>query len=212
MLSRTVITRSGRGFRMQIPSKKLDRMIECESILEGNIALLLEFSPGVLSYQEQPALIQYWDGDQMRAYYPDFEALLVDGSRVHLEGKYSRKLTSPKIVKKYQAIAEHYQKTPIQFRIVTELDCLCEPLRSNLRRLNYLRTKLVSEPLPSLAELTSRLGQTPIALATSEMILGAEVTQRLLAQGYLHCDLAAEITSDTLVSVTEGDRHATLLF
>lgn len=212
MLSRTVMTRSGRGFRMRIPSKKLNRMVECESMLEGDIALLLEFSPGVLSYQEQPELIQYWDGEQMRAYYPDFEALLVDGSRIHLEGKSSRKLTRQRVADKYRAIATHYQNTAVQFRIVTELDCQREPLRSNLRRLNYLRTKLMGEPLPSLGELTVLLGQMPITLATLETILGVEVTQRLLAHGCLLCDLTAEITPDTLVSVLEGDRHATLLF
>lgn len=212
MLSRKALTRSGRGFRMRIPSMKLGRMVECESILEGDVVLLLEYSPGVLSYQEQPALIHYWDGERMRAYFPDFEALLSDGSRVHLEIKPSKKLSKPKIAEKYRAIASHYKQTPTQFRIVTELECQREPLRSNLRRLSYVRTKLTAEVLPMRAELVRLLGQMPITLATSEMILGAELTQRLLAQGYLHCDLAAEITPNTLVSVTEGDRHATLLF
>lgn len=212
MLSRKALTRSGRGFRMRIPSLKLGRMVECESILEGDVALLLEYSPGVLSYQEQPALIDYWDGEEMRTYFPDFEALLSDGSRVHLEVKPSKKLNKPKIAEKYRAIATHYKQTSIQFRIVTELECQREPLRSNLRRLSYLRTKLTAEVLPMQAELLRLLGQRPTTLATSELILGAEVTQRLLAQGYLHCDLTAEITPDALVSLTEGDRHATLLF
>lgn len=212
MLSRKALTRSGRGFRMRIPSMKLGRMVECESMLEGDVVLLLEYSPGVLSYQEQPALINYSDGEKIRAYFPDFEALLSDGSLVHLEIKPSTKLSKPTIAAKYRAIATHYKHTPIQFRIVTELECQREPLRSNLRRLCYLRTKLTAEPLPSSAELTRLLGQIPISLTTSEMILGAEVTQRLLALGRLHCDLSAEITPRTLVSVVEGEPHATLLF
>ncbi|GAB2180942.1 hypothetical protein DLREEDagrD3_11650 [Denitratisoma sp. agr-D3] len=212
MLSRNALTRSGRGFRMRIPSTKLNRMVECESILEGNVALLLEYSPGVVSYREQPALIQYWDGEQMRDYFPDFEAVLLDGTRIHLEAKHSHALAKPKIVGKYRAIATHYQGMPIQFRIVTELECQKEPLRSNLRRLSYLRTKVTAEPLPSLAELSRLLGHAPIPLASTEAILGIEVTQRLLAVGLLHCDLTAEITPATLVSTAEGDRHASLLF
>lgn len=212
MLSRKALTRSGRGFRMRIPSMKLGRMVECESILEGDVVLLLEYSPGVLSYQEQPALIHYWDGEQMRAYFPDFEVLLSDGSLVHLEIKPSKKLSKPKIAEKYRAIATHYKQTPTKFRIVTELECQREPLRSNLRRLNYLRAKLTAEVLPMQTELFRLLGKLPIALATSEIILGVDVSQRLLSLGRLHCDLSAEITPDTLVSVTEGDRHATLLF
>lgn len=212
MLSRNAITRSGRGFRKRIPSKKLGRMVECESILEGDVCLLLEYSPGVVSYQEQPALIQYWDGEKLRHYFPDFEVLLLDGSRVHLEVKHSHKLTKPKIEDKYRAIAAHYQRTQIQFRIVTELECRREPLHSNLRRLSYLRTKGTAEPLPSQAELSRLLGHTPISLARSEVILGIEETQRLLAVGLLHCDLTQKITPTTLVKVAEGARHATVLF
>jgi hypothetical protein len=212
MLSRNALTRSGRGFRMRIPSLKLDRMVECESILEGNAALLLELSPGVVTYREQPALIQYWDGIQMRDYFPDFEAVLLDGTRIHLEVKHSRKLAKPEVARKYRAIAIHYQRTPIRFHIVTEQECQREPLRSNLQRLNYLRTKITAEPLPSEAELSRLLGQVSVPLAKLEATLGVEVTQRLLALGLLHCDLTAEITPATLVSIMEGGSHATVLF
>lgn len=212
MLSRNALTRSGRGFRMRIPSAKLDRMVECESILEGDAALLLEYSPGVLSYQEQPALIQYWDGEQMRDYYPDFEVVLLNGSRLHIEAKHSHKLAKPKLANKYRAIAAHYQRTPIQYRIISELDCQREPLRSNLRRLNYLRIKVTAEPLPTLEVLSRLLGNTPTTLACLEACLGAEVTWRLLAVGLLHCDLTTEITPATLVISAEGGRYATLLF
>lgn len=212
MLSRKALTRSGRGFRMRIPSIKLGRMVECESILEGDVVLLLEYSPGVLSYQEQPVLINYWDGEKIRAYFPDFEVLLSDGSRVHLEIKPSKKLRNLKIAEKYRAIATYYNQTAIQFRIVTKLECRREPLRSNLRRLSYLGTKLTADVLPTHAELIRRLGQIPITLAASERILGAKVAHCLLAQGLLSCDLTAEIKPDTLVFVQEGDRHAALLF
>ncbi|HEY3431382.1 MAG TPA: hypothetical protein VGK09_02425 [Rhodocyclaceae bacterium] len=196
---------------MRIPSTKLDRMVECESILEGNVALLLEHSPGVSTYREQPALIEYWDGELMRDYFPDFEAVLLDGTRVHLEAKHSRALAKPKIARKYRAIATHYQGMPIQFRIVTELECQQEPLRSNLRRLNYLRLKVTAEALPSREALSHLIGSTT-TLACLEASLGVTVTWRLLAVGLVHCDLTAEITPATLVSTAEGDRHASLLF
>lgn len=212
MLSRNAVTRSQRGFRTQYPSLKLGRMVECESLLEGDLVRLLEFSSGVSHYQEQPALIRYWDEERMRDYYPDFEAVLLDGTRIHLEAKHSRNLLNPIVAEKYRAIAAHYQNTPIRFCIVTELECRREPLRSNLRRLSYLRTKVTAAPLPSQAELSGLLGQAPILLTTAETILGVEVTQRLLALGLLWCDLTTEITQTTLVTVTEGGRHAALLF
>lgn len=58
-----------------------------ESLLEQDAILLLEFSWGVLSYREQPALIEYHDGNKVREYYPNFELVLEDGSPVHLEVK-----------------------------------------------------------------------------------------------------------------------------
>lgn len=212
MLSRNALTRSGRGFRMRIPSSKLARMVECESILEGDVALLLEYSPGVVSYQEQPALIQYWDGEQMRNYFPDFEAVLLDGSRIHIEAKHSHKLAKPRLADKYRAIATHYQRTPVQYRIITELECQREPLHSNLRRLSYLRTKVTTEPLPSQEMLSRLLGNAPARLACLEASLGTAVTWRLLAIGLLHCDLTAEITPASLVFTVEGGCNATLLF
>jgi hypothetical protein len=148
----------------------------------------------------------------MRDYFPDFEAVLLDGTRVHLEAKHSRALGKPKVARKYRAIATHYQGTPIQFRIVTELECQQEPLRSNLRRLSYLRIKVTAEPLPTREVLYRLIGDSSTPLALLEASLGTDVSWRLLALGLLHCDLTTEITPDTLVSTLEGDRHASLLF
>lgn len=47
MLSRQVITRSGRHFRGRHPSKKMDRMIAYESLNERGAILRLEFSQWV---------------------------------------------------------------------------------------------------------------------------------------------------------------------
>ena len=102
MLARKPLTRSQRGFRMKYPSLKLGRMVACESLLEGDLVILLEFSPGVLSYQEQPARIEYWDGERMREYFPDFEVCLSDGTQAHLEVKSSGRLAKPKIAAKYR--------------------------------------------------------------------------------------------------------------
>lgn len=210
MLPRKAVTRSGRGFRMRIPSTKLSRMVECESILEGDVALLLEYSPGVLSYQEQPTRIQYWDGERMRTYVPDFEVRLLDGARIHLEVKHSRDLAKPKIAEKYRAIATHYHQTPVHFRIVTDLECRRDPLRANLRRFSYLRNKALTTTLPSSAELVRLLGERAMPLEYVEQVLGREIAHRLLALGFLFCDLTAEITSNTPITLGTGDCYATL--
>ena len=51
-------------------------MVEWESLLERDAILLFEFSPGVVSYQEQPAEILYELEGVIHRYYPDFEVIL----------------------------------------------------------------------------------------------------------------------------------------
>lgn len=130
MFARNALTRSSRGFRMKFPSMKLGRMVECESLLEADAVRLLEFSPGVLSYQEQPARIHYWDGETMRDYYPDFQLNLTDGRIIHLEVKRSEELARMALKNKFSAIARHYAETGKFFRIATEQEIRKEPLQS----------------------------------------------------------------------------------
>lgn len=210
MRARKPLTRSQRGFRMKYPSFKLGRMVACESLLEGDLVILLEFSPGVLSYQEQPARIEYWDGERMREYFPDFEVCLTDGTLSHLEVKSSARLAKPKIAAKYRAIAKHYRRSGKQYRIVTELELHREPLRTNVRKLGYLCGR-TSRELPTTDVLCRMLGHDPRPLAFVEACMGQSATWQLLAIGRLACDLTRVITPNTLVSVVQGGCHATVL-
>lgn len=211
MLSRKPITRSQRGFRLKYPSLKLGRMVNCESLLEGDFAPLLEFSPGVVSYREQPVRIEYWDGERMREYFPDFEVQLIDGGLIHVEVKLSTKMARPEVAEKYRAIAKHYQGTDKLFRIVTEQVIRMEPLHSNLRKLSPLRRDLGVE-LPGALELRNRLGRYPLRLAEIEDRLGKAMTWKLMALGLLICDLTSHLRPDVLLTISRGGKDASLLF
>lgn len=210
MFARNALTRSSRGFRMKFPSVKLGRMVECESLLEADAVRLLEFSPGVLFYQEQPARIQYWDGAKMRDYYPDFQLNLRDGRIVHLEVKRSEELAKATLENKFAAIARHYSDVGMHFRIATEREIRKEPLQTNLRRLCYHRSHALQE-LPSITKLTHELGIAPITLNKVEQLLGSKITWRLLAHGHLECDLNCAISSETNISVARGGNHEAVL-
>lgn len=194
---------------MKFPSMKLGRMVECESLLEADAVRLLEFSPGVLSYQEQPAHIHYWDGGNMRDYYPDFQLELRDGRIVHLEVKRSEELAKATLENKFGAIARHYAEMGKHFRIATEQEIRKEPLQTNLRRLHYHRSHS-PQNLPSIKKLTYELGTSPIALNKAEQLLGSKMTWRLLAHGHLECDLNYLILSDTSICVSQGGNHETV--
>lgn len=121
MLSRKVVTRSGRGFRGHFPSKKLNRLVQFESLLERDAIAMFERMDTVLWYREQPVLIWYHDGFEPRKYYPDFELEISNGDLVHTEIKPSVQLNSKKLSRKFGAIREHYTKRPEHFLILTEV-------------------------------------------------------------------------------------------
>ncbi|WP_428826195.1 TnsA endonuclease N-terminal domain-containing protein [Azonexus sp. IMCC34842] len=207
---RNVVNRSGRGFRGYFPSRKMKKkMIGWESILERYAIYLFEFSPGVVSYCAQPELVYYPDGTELRKYYPDFKITTTGGISVRIEVKPSSKLLQKKHAEKYRAIATHYQLQEWNYQILTEQEIQREPLFSNLKKLR--RHHRPTKELPSL------LSQISIALKHGPQPLGVlKMKQsdiwRLLALGYLRCDLAAPITASTLISLPGGHNDETLYF
>lgn len=208
MLARKVVTRRGRRFRGYFPSQKLGRMVAWESLLERDAILLLECSSGVVSYREQPTLIEYFDGQQIRGYYPDFEVVLMDGGLLHVEVKASFELAKPTTADKFRAVAKHYQSLCQHFRILTELEIRREPLFSNLKKL-HLHRRYRGELAPALAQASRLLRTNPVALGA--LGLDTATVWCLLANGHLLCDLAAPITVSTLISLS-GGRDDLLLF
>lgn len=123
MLSRKVVTRSGRGFRGYFPSKKLNRSVEFESILERDAILLFERDEEIISYQEQPEMVYYYDKNhEPRKYYPDFRVEFVSGFKFHIEIKPAKKLGNSATLKKYQAVSESYKLRDEIFRILTDVE------------------------------------------------------------------------------------------
>lgn len=121
MLSRKVVTRSGRGFRGYFPSKKLNRHVEFESILERDAIQIFEGSSDVVRYQEQPTIVFYYDETGLpKKYYPDFELELENGKFFHVEVKPLAKMKKPKILKKYLAISKCYGSRQEHFVLLTE--------------------------------------------------------------------------------------------
>ena len=122
MLSRKVVTRSGRGFRGYYPSKKLNRSVEFESILERDAIIFFERFNEVIIFKEQPTIIYYYMNEEHKKYYPDFELQLAGGEVIHVEIKPSVFLNLAKLSAKYQAIAQSYISRPEHFVILTEMD------------------------------------------------------------------------------------------
>lgn len=208
---RKVVTRRGRRIRGYFPSTKLGRMVAWESLLERDAILLLEFSPGVASYQEQPALVHYAHGLRMREYYPDFEVVLGCGSVLHLEVKPASKLALPAVAAKLRAVARHYAVQGRDYRIVTDQEIRREPLHSNLKTLTYLAVR-PGCVLPARRDIEYHFTSGARTLQDAALLLGRDTTMRLIATGRICCDLDKELGDETLLSIPTGGEHAALLF
>jgi hypothetical protein len=108
--------------------------------------------------------------------------------------------------------AIHYSETDTLFCLITEEVCRSEPLRSNLRKLIYLRSKLQTVQALNSCELLQKLGLSTTTLGHVEQLLGKATAHRALAFGMLETDLQAEISADCLVTLCSGGCNATLLF
>jgi hypothetical protein len=120
MLSRKVVTRSGRGFRGHFPSKKLNALVQFESLLERDAIKLFENSNEVKTYREQPTIIYYYLDGIPKRYHPDFEVVFLEGTVIHVEVKPSQHLATKELTNKFQAINQTYQSRPEHFVILTE--------------------------------------------------------------------------------------------
>ncbi|TFW72356.1 hypothetical protein C3Y98_04420 [Methylotenera oryzisoli] len=211
MLARKVVTRSGRRTRGYFPSWKLKRMVEWESMLERDAILLFEFSPGVRSYQEQPELVMYPDGDQMRRYFPDFEIIGMDDQVSHLEVKPEKQLKLPDIRDKLKRVAAHYYEINREYRIVSESIIRREPLHTNLKNLCRYRREdehvLSARPL-----LLKTLSCGAVTFEVLARHFGQHLLFKLIALGEVSCDLNQELIGSTPIFHPMEADHAQVLF
>lgn len=213
MSSRKVVTRSGRGFRGYFPSKKLNRMVEYESLLERDAIYLFEFSPGIVSYQEQPELILYEHECRARKYYPDFEVIFKTGKPLHVEVKPEQKLKCSKLADKFKAIHQRYQSHEANFLIFTDVLIRQNPLLSNLKTIAQVRNHPEDfDQIIVTAE--SLLRDDPnLSFKAFSQLIGYPQALLLLARHRVFCDLYQKLTSPSnFVRLPKETDHDTVYF
>lgn len=209
---RKVVRPTGRGIRCYFPSRKMGRMISCESLLERDAALILEMSPNILGYEEQPVHIYYYDEGEIKHYIPDFEVYLRNGEIAHIEVKPSRKLAQLDLVKRFASIRRHYSEIGMEFRILTEKDLRVEPFLSNLNRLFQHLPWNSDESLDGHIQSLDLLPAKTITGAAA--VCGSElVVYRLIAAGHLQCDLSKPLSGNTSIKRNQKEAcNETFLF
>lgn len=198
---RRIVTRSGRGYRGKFPSLKLGRLVHWESLLERDAILQTEYDPSVLTYQEQPCVVTYYDAEgKVRRYMPDLMVERQTGM-TFVEVKPKRKLLQPSLRGKLEAIALRMQERDQPFQILTELEIRREPRYSNLVRIHDALRILNCFDKGPLTELphgltgAHRFDDLVKALGSERLVF------RHFLAGNVEIDLDLPITGATVVRV-----------
>ncbi len=108
------------------PSRKNERLVAFESLIERDYIFLLEYDRDVICYKEQSLEITYRDSNRLRKCYPDFEVQR-KGRKQLIEVKQHAKLVKilhdETTINKFNAVALYCDANGYSdFKIVTDKD------------------------------------------------------------------------------------------
>ena len=128
---RTVSNRGRRNVIGYFPSLKMRRMVQFESTLERDLIYLLDFVPQVVSFEEQPLVVEYEHEGKALSYTPDFQVIFASGQMALLECKPHCFVGKEANRRKFQAAESWCGQRGWLFQVVME-----EPLRTGYRLQN----------------------------------------------------------------------------
>jgi hypothetical protein len=179
-------------------------MIHWESQLERDAVFLFEFSPGVVSFREQPIRTFYTLDGKTRRYTPDFELTLRTGVAPLIEVKPAERIARPDEARRFRAIEHHFACHGRPFQILTEYQIRQSELLENLRLAMRHRTGTYSpQTRRHYVQLFRKARQ--MSFGTAALLAGGpEVVWNLIDQRLLFCNLRSIVTEHTLLSTDMG--------
>lgn len=191
-------------------STKLDRMIHCESTLERDFALILEYDRQVNWYEEQPITIEYQLRNRSKSYTytPDFFARrVVEGKEksVLYEIKFRSDLKRNwgKLKPKFKAAIHKCKVNNWRFKILTEKE-IRTPRLQNLEFLDHFNQSISGMEEAYRQVLIDSINE--LRVATPEELLGFTFTEpmkraevvpvlwRLISDGAITANLDEPLT------------------
>lgn len=141
---------------VHFPSLKNEGVVVCESRLEADFCLWLEYDKGVVTYQPQPCQARLLVDGNFHAYTPDFLSTSLTGGRKLWEVKPDGVCRWPAYLRKMIVAAAHFRAQGQDFELVTSVVIRRDP---ELRNLHWLYAQAhVVDPRES-AHLWDILGQ-----------------------------------------------------
>jgi len=183
-------------------------LVEHESGLERDFALLVSFDDPAAGIVSQPITIRFEAADGPRRYTPDFGVNWSDGRYELIEVKYRVDLRVNWLALRpsFVAARDVARKANGRFRIVTESTIRC-PRLDNARRLLPLRkAPLDAELAETTKAIVRQMGASTLREIVTAMpcdrIVALGAIWRLMARGDLVFDTRFAVGFDTLLRVS----------
>jgi len=197
--SRKVVKRSNARNTGKYPSWKMQRMMQWESVHEGNAMRILDASPRVISFYEQPCEIIYKINGEHRRHYPDF--MVVESHRREFwEVKTEVDANSVEVAERTEFLKTFLPEYGYNYLVVFAENLAKQPRLDNVKRLN----KLGRYPVSIIEqEKIRRLFNSNPVMSWGAFEQHAPQTlrniSRLILQGNLSIDLNQPISSATSI-------------
>lgn len=197
--ARKVISRSNYGHVYKFASIKCARIIELESGLEYDQAIIHEFDHSVVYFQEQPFALEYADENKIKVIYPDFLVYRDDGSMTIEEVKPLSKLDIPKTKRRFELEKNALEQHGYEFVVSTELEIRSGLRLENSRKLLPYRRSPVSAILRENVISALQIRELPACeLIQLVHCLNYDLLLSLLAQSYISTDLSQPLNLKTV--------------
>lgn len=188
------------------PSVKNKALMPCESRLEADNCLELEFNDSVLCYQTQPFTFNLGGRN---SYTPDTLHKTINGDLVVREVKFSGSLEDPLLINRLQNISNALSADNVSFEIQTEQQLQIEPSISNyklLYRCSHLKFESWEEK--TAVQLIKNNDQDP-SLKTARLRCDDEdihplIIDSLLKKGVLSYDKRQLLTPSSLIWINRS--------
>lgn len=187
----------------KVPSLTLGRTVQCESLLEYEAALLLDASPQVRSYAEQPARIHYGLCGTARSHIPDF-AVLVGPRKAFLEIKFNKDVTN-EVHERTAVLRNELSRLGWEYHLLTESalrqGSVLDNAKSILRRARHATSEIDS--LRVLEHLRRGSGKTlgDYSWTAQQSVQAAHIAQ-LITDGHAAVDWHEPLTEASSVCAT----------
>jgi hypothetical protein len=197
---RSLVHRGTQRPVFKVPSLKLGRIVQCESILEQEAAVLMDVCSSVHSFCEQPVRIHYCMDGELRSHIPDFVAV-TGGTLTFIEIKFRDDIDDAVLARTSQMKSD-LRILGAKYVLLSEVDIRRgETLQSALGVLRRARQDACPARKVRIAESLLASGGLPLnqfgwneAGSTDAVCIA-----QLIRDGFVNCDAFEGLTDATLV-------------